>query len=112
MIKALVITVFLISFNTNLSAQNKVKTYQGVNIGGIKQWIGAISYDDSNPLLLFLHGGPGFSSKAYSKKFTNYLKKDFIVVQWDQRGSGITRAWNTSDDSLSLALMRILILKR
>lgn len=98
--------IFLLLFiKMSLYAQNSVKVHEGVKIGGITQWIGAKSGDDSKPLLLFLHGGPGFSSRAYSKKFINYLKKDFIVAQWDQRGTGITAAWNPEVDSLSLELM-------
>lgn len=88
-----------------LNAQNSVKTHEGVQIGGIKQWIGATSKDDSKPLLLFLHGGPGFSSRAYSKKFIKHLKKEFIVAQWDQRGTGITAAWGSDSDPLSIELM-------
>jgi proline iminopeptidase len=99
-------TIILLSLvSIHLSAQNKVKTHEGVEIGGIKQWIGAKSDDDSKPLLLFLHGGPGFSSRAYSKKFVKQLKKDFIVAQWDQRGTGITAAWGSSNDSLTIELM-------
>ena len=105
MSKHTIILIFLFLGNHYLNAQNSVNTHEGVKIGGIKQWIGAVSDDDSNPVLLFLHGGPGFSSRAYSKKFIRRLRKNFIVVQWDQRGSGITAAWNTSDDTLSLSLM-------
>ncbi len=97
--------ILLLLFSIDLTAQNKVKTHEGVEIGGIRQWIGAKSDDDSKPILLFLHGGPGFSSRAYSKKFIRLLKKDFIVAQWDQRGTGITAAWNPTNDSLSLELM-------
>lgn len=95
----------LLSISMSLHAQNSVKIHEGVEIGEITQWIGAKSDDDSKPLLLFLHGGPGFSSRAYSKKFVKHLKKDFIVAQWDQRGTGITAAWNPDVDSLTLELM-------
>lgn len=98
-------TIILLFLFNNVIAQYSVKTHEAVKIGGIKQWIGAISNDDSKPLLLFLHGGPGFSSRAYSKKFIRYLKNDFIIAQWDQRGSGITAAWNPSNDLLNLDLM-------
>ena len=97
--------ILIMAFNHLLIAQNAVKTHEGVSIGGVKQWIGAISDDDSKPLLLFLHGGPGFSSRTYSKKFIKYLKRDFIIAQWDQRGTGITVAWNPSNDSVSLDMM-------
>jgi len=89
----------------SLHAQNPVKTHEGVKIGGVTQWIGAKSKDDSKPLMLFLHGGPGFSSRPYSKKFIKHLKKDFIVAQWDQRATGITAAWGADDDPLTLNLM-------
>ncbi|MEO1051755.1 MAG: alpha/beta hydrolase [Bacteroidota bacterium] len=95
----------LVILQTWSFGQNKVNTYEGVTIGGIKQWIGAKSDDDSKPLLLFLHGGPGFSSRAYSKKFIKLLKKDFIVAQWDQRGTGITAAWGSPDDPITIELM-------
>jgi len=98
--------IFLLFFvSISLQAQNSVKTHEGVKIGGVSQWIGAKSDDSSKPLVLFLHGGPGFSSRPYSKKFIKYLKKDFIVAQWDQRGTGITAAWGADDDPLTLGLM-------
>ncbi len=87
-----------------VEAQESVKTHEGVEIGGVKQWIGAKGADDTKPLLLFLHGGPGFSSRNYSKKFIKYLQKDFIVVQWDQRETGITSHWGPYDELLTLDL--------
>lgn len=87
-----------------VKAQEAVKTHEGIEIGGIKQWIGAKGADDTKPLLLFLHGGPGFSSRNYSKKFIKYLQKDFIVVQWDQRETGITSHWGPYDELLTLDL--------
>ncbi|WP_462248870.1 alpha/beta hydrolase [Ekhidna sp.] len=105
MTKIILTTLLLFLFAIGSNAQNPVKTHEGVQIGGIKQWIGAIANDDSKPLLLFIHGGPGFSSRAYSKKFIKQLKKHFIIAQWDQRGSGITEAWNDSNNPISLGVM-------
>jgi pimeloyl-ACP methyl ester carboxylesterase len=98
------LTTLLTMSTLCLRAQNPVKTHEPADIGGIKQWIGARSTDDTKPLLLFLHGGPGFSSRTYSRKFINYLKKDFIVAQWDQRETGITAYWGPYKDSLTLEL--------
>ena len=98
----LMITLTLFAFLAQ--GQNPVKTHEAVTIGGISQWIGAQGSDDTKPLLLFLHGGPGFSSKGYSKKFIKYLKDDFIVAQWDQRETGITAHWGPYKDSLTLDL--------
>jgi pimeloyl-ACP methyl ester carboxylesterase len=60
-----------------------------VSIGGIDQWISIRGEDQSNPVLLVIHGGPG---SCYSI-FTPHLRtweKHFTVVQWDQRGAGKT----------------------
>ena len=99
----IIIIVALVLSSVSL-AQKKVKTHEGVSIGGVKQWIGANSKNDQLPLLLFIHGGPGFSSRSYSKKFVKELNRHFIVAQWDQRGAGITQAWSP-DAEISLDLL-------
>ena len=54
-----------------------------------------IKTDDSNkPVLLFLSGGPGSSMMPAASNFTNLLKNNFTLVQWDQRGAGKTLALN------------------
>jgi pimeloyl-ACP methyl ester carboxylesterase len=73
-------------------------------IGGIKQFISIKSRDNSKPLLLFLHGGPGGSVMGYSNKFTNKLQEHFIVVQWDQRETGKTLDLNRSSVPLTVDL--------
>jgi proline iminopeptidase len=59
-------------------------------IGGIDQWLHVRGMDERNPLLLYLHGGPGTPMMPFSPMFQNEIEKDFIVVQWDQRGAGKT----------------------
>ncbi|MEL6537095.1 MAG: alpha/beta hydrolase [Bacteroidota bacterium] len=106
MLKTLVTSLFILFvFQTALPAQYRVKTHESVEIGGLQQWVGAVGQDDSKPLLLFLHGGPGFSSRGYAKTFIRHLKKDFIVAQWDQRGTGITQSWNPAPDPITVAQM-------
>jgi pimeloyl-ACP methyl ester carboxylesterase len=73
-----------------------IDTSYAVEIGGIKQWINIKGQDSSEPLLLWLHGGPGVSEMSYASKFSNRLRKQFIVVQWDQRESGKTAELNHS----------------
>jgi hypothetical protein len=36
-----------------------------VKIGGIDQWIGIRGEDESNPVLLIIHGGPGSSCSMF-----------------------------------------------
>jgi len=86
-------------------AGNPIDTAMAVDIGGIKQWITMKSTSDTNPVLLFLHGGPGNSVMSYADKFTGELQKKFVVVHWDQRESGNTATLNKSTQPLTVALM-------
>ena len=40
-----------------------------------------------NPILLFVHGGPGFPNAPFRQVYSG-LEHDFTVVDWDQRGAG------------------------
>ena len=50
-----------------------------------KQWIIIRGTDQTNPILLFLHGGPGASSlgMSSSRKYDAELINHFTVVPWD-----------------------------
>jgi len=61
-----------------------------VRIGGIDQWITIRGEDRDNPVLLFLHGGPGDVTNPWSYPYFNTWEKYFTLVQWDQRGAGRT----------------------
>jgi pimeloyl-ACP methyl ester carboxylesterase len=60
-----------------------------VRIGGIDQWIAIQGQDRSNPVILYLHGGPGEAQSPFLKQFLPW-QRDFTVVNWDQRGAGKT----------------------
>jgi pimeloyl-ACP methyl ester carboxylesterase len=61
-----------------------------VKIGGIEQWITIRGQDRDNPVLLFLHGGPGDVTNPWSFALFAPWEKHFTVVQWDERGAGRT----------------------
>ena len=61
---------------------------EAVMLGGHRQWVMARGTDAAKPILLFLHGGPGAPTMGLAHAFQAELEKDFVVVQWDQRGSG------------------------
>ena len=61
-----------------------------VEIGGIRQWIHIRGRDRHNPILLYLHGGPGTPMMPFAYKFSPYLEGAFTIVEWDQRGAGKT----------------------
>jgi pimeloyl-ACP methyl ester carboxylesterase len=61
-----------------------------VTLGDLNQWIFIRGIDQNNPVLLFLHGGPGapLLGMASARKYDAELIKHFTVVHWDQRGAG------------------------
>lgn len=65
-----------------------------VVIGGIEQWITFSGTDRRNPVILFLHGGPGIAASPFAASTTVGWERDFTLVQWDQRGAGRTYARN------------------
>ena len=71
-----------------------IERTQSVRIGGIDQWISVRGTDRRNPVLLMLHGGPGYVSMPTSWYFQRGWEEYFTVVQWDQRGAGKTYAAN------------------
>jgi len=55
-----------------------------VEINGTKQWISIFGEDVSNPVLLYLHGGPGSATSPYDYAFTRKWADVYTVVTWDQ----------------------------
>jgi len=74
-----------------------------VPIGGIGQWVQIRGDDRKNPVLLFVHGGPGFSETPMSALFRPW-EKTFTVVMWDQRCAGKTFAQNGPQSCASLSI--------
>jgi proline iminopeptidase len=69
---------------------NGIERLEKVRIGGIDQWVSIRGTDRRNPVLLLIHGGPGYISMPMSWWFARGWEDYFTVVQWDQRGSGKT----------------------
>ncbi len=60
-----------------------------IRIGGIDQWIQIRGENRDNPVLLMLHGGPGWPNAVFNVPLRSW-EQHFTVVQWDQRGAGKT----------------------
>jgi len=59
-----------------------------VSLGDLPQKIHIKSRDERNPVLLFLHGGPGVCNRHSIMTEHKDLIDTFTMVAWDQRGSG------------------------
>lgn len=63
-----------------------------LEIGGIKQGFFIRSENPDNPVILYLHGGPGSPELPLieATEKSERLEKYFTVCYWDQRGAGMT----------------------
>jgi pimeloyl-ACP methyl ester carboxylesterase len=106
----LFLSLFLISIVCWSQVKEKKKiqidTTEAVQIGGIKQIISIKGNDREKPVLLILHGGPGKSLISFSEGFTDQLKNEFVVVNWDQRETGATFSLNRTKDKLTPDLLK------
>jgi pimeloyl-ACP methyl ester carboxylesterase len=73
---------------TRITDPNGIDSLEPVVLGGLTQWILIRGTLSSNPVLLFLHGGPGSAHILSARHFDGELVKSFVVVHRDQRGAG------------------------
>lgn len=79
-------------------------------IGGIEQYLYHRGRDVLNPVVLYLHGGPGSPELPFINKFQPAWEDRITVVHWDQRGCGKTFFRNDPDKvSSTLTLERLLL---
>lgn len=73
-----------------------IEELKSVNIGGVEQWLHIRGRNRNNPVLLFLHGGPGASMIGTVDGYQRGWEDYFTVVQWDQRQTG--KSYYPADD--------------
>ncbi len=95
-----------IASTTLIESPDGIQSLEQVELNGQNQWIKVRGHDTDNPVLLFLHGGPGAPELPASHLFDTELEKHFTVVHWDQRRSGKTRGLGGSDENLTVAVFR------
>ena len=61
-----------------------------VNINGVEQGMFIKSKNINNPVLLFVHGGPGMPEYWLTQRYPTGLEDLFTVVWWEQRGAGLS----------------------
>jgi pimeloyl-ACP methyl ester carboxylesterase len=74
-----------------------------VSLGGVDQTISIRGDNLANPILLLLHGGPGFSELLFFRSYNSDLEKSFVVVNWDQRGAGLSYSPTIAPESMNIA---------
>jgi pimeloyl-ACP methyl ester carboxylesterase len=90
---------------------NGISSVEKVTLGGLDQTILIQAEDPTKPVLLMIHGGPTMPLPGVSCKGRDYtiltntrqLVKHFVLVFWDQRGTGKSYADDIPQDTMTIA---------
>lgn len=107
---ALVVIVALLcvacSSTRRIKTSNGISEIQYLTLNNTRQYVLMRGKDVNNPVLLFLHGGPGASATALLRKFNSALEEHFTVVYWDQRNAGKSYSRKTPKEEIRVSKYR------
>ena len=81
----------------------KIDELEALSINDSTQWVLYRGNDRKKPVVLFVHGGPGYPQMWYSRGLDAPFLDDFVVVHWDQRGAGKSYSEEGFGASVSLS---------
>lgn len=98
-----VITIIIGARNYNairgcIHSSNGIEEEGYIDLCGQEQYYLIRGEDVSNPVIIWIHGGPASPDTMETYAFSNYLKDDYTVVAWNQRGCGRTYYENKDKD--------------
>ena len=80
--------LFFPTWTPKIQRENSISWLGQVKMNGTKHEIMIRGANASNPIIIFVHGGPGSSEIPYVRKYQEELEQHFTIVHYDQRGSG------------------------
>ena len=101
----LAVAYSLKSFTPPIFAENSVAELTSLTVNGDEQFLLIRGRDRNSPVILFLHGGPGMPAMYLGHAFQRELEEHFVVVHWDQRGSGKSFKAETDPEKLSTSAL-------
>lgn len=66
---------------------NSIADISYLPLGGFDQWVMIRGENIANPILILLHGGPGFPEMRLFRTFNASLEQHYTAVYWMQRGT-------------------------
>ncbi|MBI5953292.1 MAG: alpha/beta hydrolase [Chloroflexi bacterium] len=72
-----------------------------MEINGVEQGMFIKSKNSNNPVLLFVHGGPGMPEYWLTQRYPTGLEDHFTVVWWEQRGAGLSYSPDISAETMT-----------
>ncbi|ALS29137.1 alpha/beta hydrolase [Paenibacillus sp. 32O-W] len=76
------------TWTPRIKGDYSISTLGQVEINGTGHEVMIRGADRRNPIVIFVHGGPGCSEIPYVRKYQDLLEERFTIVHYDQRGSG------------------------
>jgi pimeloyl-ACP methyl ester carboxylesterase len=73
-----------------------------VPINGVQQGMVIRGRDASNPVLLWVHGGPGMPDYPLTQQYPTDLEDVFTVVWWDQRGTSLSYDSDIAPETMTI----------
>lgn len=104
----LLIVLTIVFFRIHNLLKSKIDTDTGIQentyitINGIEQYLQIRGEDRNNPIILWLHGGPGFPLTYLTYYYQTALEKDYTIVCPEQRGCGRTFYRNKDNNDLTI----------
>jgi pimeloyl-ACP methyl ester carboxylesterase len=92
--------LFALSCFVSFSQEKSINEAKFVEINGMEQWVTIQGDDTENPMILFVHGGPGSTMSQFENSMFKGWEKEFVLVNWDQRGAGRTYGKNAPSENI------------
>jgi pimeloyl-ACP methyl ester carboxylesterase len=80
----------------------RIQSQSLIPLGGSEQYVEIAGVSDTNPVLLFIHGGPGWPQTPMLRYFNAELTNAFVLVSWDQRGAGLSFLHDSAPPNVTL----------
>jgi pimeloyl-ACP methyl ester carboxylesterase len=82
--------------------EDSVSEIISLEIGGIDQKMIIRGRNRHNPVILFLHGGPGSTEFPFSGDLRAVMENDFTICWWEQRGAGMSYSAGIDASTMTL----------
>ena len=97
------VRLFFPTWTPKIEGDSSVSELRTIEISGADLEVMMRGNDSSNPVMIFVHGGPCCSEIPYVRKYQDELEKDFTIVHYDQRGSGKSYEFGKDYSSVTAA---------
>ena len=80
-----------------------IAVLERMTLGGVDQWLTLRGRDAAQPLLLYVHGGPGTPDLGAFRHFVPELEEHFLVAHWCQRGGAKSYVRGLGREDMTMA---------